>query len=291
MKKYLLLFLLVAYPLYRLCLVTADKFILSEIVSDRPNDSQFDTRPLTLEEANEVDAALSRPYTYFGCGGQAYVFFSDDGKYAIKFFRQRHFREPKHLNYIPFIKAYRDLKYAKRKKKMVREYTSYKIGFEEFKHETELVYLHLNKTSHLNKTLTITDKFNRKHDLNLDQIDFIIQRKADLMHDKINDLVSQGNIDGAKQAITSLVNLIVSRCKKGYCDHDPKILTNCGFYEDHAIKIDVGRFAVDPHMKKPLFYKPELYHITLPFKAWLIKNHPDLAPHLDHEILQVILHD
>jgi hypothetical protein len=291
MKKYLILLALLAYPVYRFCMTTADKFILSEIVSDRSSDSRFDTRPLSLEEISEVDTALSRHYTYYGCGGQAYVFFSDDGKYAIKFFKQRHFREPKHLNYIPFIKAYRDLKYAKRKKKMIREYTSYKIGFEEFKHETELVYLHLNKTTHLNKTLTITDKFNRTHNLNLDEIDFIIQRKADLVHDKINAQVTQGDLEGAKKTISSLVNLIVLRCKKGYCDDDPNIATNCGIYEDHAIKIDVGRFYVDPKMKKPLFYKPELYHITRPFRLWLLKNHPKLAEHLDREILQVIIHD
>jgi hypothetical protein len=295
MKKkrwiYIALLALLAYPASQLFIKTADKFILSEIQSDRPNDPLFDARPLTAEESKEVDVALSQKYTYFGCGGQAYVFFSADGNYVLKFFKQRHFRDPTHLNYIPFIKAYRDMKYAKRYKKICQEYSSYKIGFEEFPYETALIYLHLNKTSHLNKNLTIVDKFNIERQIDLDKTDFIIQRKAELVHDKINKQIAQGDIEGAKQTISNIVNLIVNRCKRGYCDKDPNVETNCGILGDHAIKIDVGRFFPDPKMKKPLFLKPELYHITRPFRYWLLKNQPDLVSHLDNEVFQVILHE
>ncbi len=287
---YVLASCVLGYGAYQFSIKTADKFILAEVQYDRPYDARFDTRPLVPKEAQEVDKALSQKYTYFGCGGQAYVFFSEDGKYALKFFKQRHFREPTHLNYIPFIKRYRNLKYAKRKKKIQVEYGSYKMGFEQLPEETALVYVHLNKTSHLNKTLTFIDKFKMEHQIDLDKTDFILQRRAELVHDKIDRQVAAGDLEGAKRTISSVVDLIVIRCKKGYSDKDPNIATNCGILGDRAIKIDVGRFAIDPNMAKPLYYKPELYGLVRPLRHWLNK-YPELAQHLDEKVFQVVIHE
>jgi hypothetical protein len=281
----------IGYAAYQLSITTANKFILSEVQDDRPYDPLFDTRALTKEEEKEVDKALSQNYTYFGCGGQAYVFFSEDGKYALKFFKQRHFREPTHLNYIPFIKNYRDKKFAKRRKKIEVEYGSYKLGFEQLPEETALVYVHLNKTSHLNKSITYIDKVKMEHKIDLDKTDFILQKRAELVHDKIDRQIAAGNLEGARHTISSIVDLIVTRCKKGYLDKDPNIATNCGILGDKAIKIDVGRFAVDPCMKKSLFYKPELYYLVRPFRKWLNEKHPELVAHLDDEVFQVIIHE
>jgi hypothetical protein len=288
---YILASCALGYGAYQLFIKTTNKLILSEIQYDRPYEPLYDARPLTQEEQQEVERALDQNYTYFGCGGQAYVFFSADGKYALKFFKQRHFREPTYLNYIPFIKKYRDLKYAKKKKKVQGEYGSYKLGFEQLPEETALVYIHLNKTSHLKKSITYVDTFKMEHKIDLDKTDFILQRRAELVHDKISQQMAAGDLTGAKHTISTLVDLIVIRCKKGYADKDPKIVTNCGILKDKAIKIDVGRFAIDPRMKKPLFYKPELLRLVRPLRSWLAKEHPSLTEHLDQEILRVIAHE
>lgn len=288
---YLLASCAIGYGAYQLYIKTANKFILSEIQYDRPYEPLYDARPLTFVEQQEVDKALSQNYTYFGCGGQAYVFFSADGKYALKFFKQRHFREPTHLNYIPFIKKYRDLKYAKRKKKVQGEYGSYKLGFDQLPEETALVYIHLNKTSHLKKSITYIDKLKVEHEIDLDKTDFILQRRAELVHDKINRQMTSGDLEGAKQTISSIVDLIVTRCKKGYSDKDPNIATNCGIFNNRAIKIDVGRFAIDPRMQQPLFFKAELFHLVRPFRSWLNQKYPPLAEHLDQEVFRVITHE
>lgn len=288
---YILASCALGYGAYQLSIKTANKFILSEVQYDRPYEPLYDTRPLTREEEQEVDKALSQNYTYFGCGGQAYVFFSADGKYALKFFKQRHFREPTHLNYIPFIKKYRDLKFAKRKERVQREYGSYKLGFEQLPEESALVYVHLNKTSHLKKSITYVDMLKSEHKIDLDKTDFILQRRAELVHDKISQQMAAGDVEGAKHSISSIIDLIVTRCKKGYGDKDPKIVTNCGILNDRAIKIDVGRFSLDPRMKKPLFYKPELLHLVRPFRNWLAQEYPSLAEHLDQEVFKVIVHE
>jgi hypothetical protein len=278
------LFAVCFYGVAKFCKKQTGSFTLSRISSQLKPEPRWDTLPLPPGELADLRQILNQPYTYLNKGAQSFVFASQDGNYVIKFFRHHHMSAPLWLRW-------NQKTVTKRHGKLYKDFDSYKLAFDNLREETGLLYLHLNKTSHLNKTLTITDKFDRTHDLNLDQVDFIIQRKADLVHDKINAQVAQGDLEGAKKTISSLINLIVLRCKKGYCDDDPNIATNCGIYQDHAIKIDVGRFYVDPKMKKPLFYKPELYHITRPFRVWLLKNHPKLAEHLDHEILQVIIHD
>jgi hypothetical protein len=288
---YILASLAIGYGAYQLSIKTANKFVLSEIQYDRPHDPRFDTRALSEAESQEVDKALSQNFTYFGCGGQAYVFFSEDGKYALKFFKQRHFREPTHLNYIPFIKRYRDLKFAKRKKKISVEYGSYKMGFELLPELTALVYVHLNKTSHLNKSITFIDKFKMEHQIDLDKTDFILQRRAQLVHDKIDFQMAAGDLDGAKHTVDSIVNLIITRCKLGYADKDPNIATNCGILGDKAIKIDVGRITIDPNMTRPLYYKPELFHLVKPFQRRLAEKYPELAKHLDEKVFDVIIHE
>lgn len=267
-----------------------DRFLTVEIQSSHPYEPAFDTRPLSSAEWGEVKTALSQKYTYFGCGGQAFVFFSEDGNYAIKFFKQRHFRQPTYLNYIPFIDHYRKIKFAKRKKRITQEYTSYKIGFEELPKETELVYLHLNNTDYFKQTVTLIDRLKMEHHIDLDSTNFILQRKAQLVPDTINTDMQTGNVNGAKQTISAIVGLIVHRCKLGYGDKDPNIATNCGIYHGKAIKIDVGRFYHDARMKNPLFYKPELYRLTRPFRKWLSDHHPELVSHLDKEVQHVIFH-
>ena len=284
------LFFALLLPLAYLYLQKNDKFVTFEIESNHPYNPAFDTQPLSPDAFDEVRAALSQPYTYFGCGGQAFVFFSEDGKYAIKFFKQRHFREPTYLNYIPFINQYKILKFAKRKKRMEREYGSYKLGFEELPQETALVYLHLNRTDCFNKKITLIDKLSTQHQIDLDTTDFILQRKAELIPDAINISMQNHHSENAKKVISEVVNLIVHRCKLGYGDKDPNIATNCGFFQGRAIKIDVGRFYRDPKMQLPLFYKPELFHLTRPFHKWLQDHHPELVEHLEQEVQHVIFH-
>ncbi len=292
MKYKYIFYILLAWwgglSLTRFCMKQTGQLQLSLIHSTRPCDPLFDTRPPTPQEEIETDEALSQKYTYFGCGGQAYVFFSDDGKYVIKFFKQHHFNPPTYLNYIPGISQYRDRKFAKRRKRLLQDYLSYKTGFEQLPHETEIVYVHLNPTSHIKKQLTLIDKLNIVHKIDLDTTDFLIQRRADGVLSTIKEKMRAGDKEGAKKTIDQLITLVLTRCQKGFGDGDPNLITNCGIYKDHAIKIDIGRFSNSPLMKEPLFYKPELYAITRNLRNWLVHNSPELVEHLDSSVMEVI---
>jgi hypothetical protein len=281
---------LALFPLVeRFCLKRTDRFSILGIQSDRPFDEAWETRPLTDEERSVVSEAISQPYTYFGCGGQSFVFFSADQKYALKFFKQRVFKVPLWVAHFPIpwvLDRYRAKKTWQRADKLQRDFSSYKIAFEELPDETGMVFVHLNQTDNLKTILKITDKLGIAHELDLDKMDFVIQKKGVLAHDKITGHMQRGEIEEAKASIKQLMSLIVNRSKKGFHDRDPNIRTNCGFMGDRAVKIDVGRFVKDEKIKRPEVYLSELVRITGPLRVWLEQEHPALVSYFDEEILK-----
>jgi len=256
----------------RFCQKQTDTFTIWGCASNRPYCADFAT---PMPESSELKEALSESYTYFGRGGQAYAFFSNDGKYVIKFFKQRLFRPSLLLKLNP-ISPVRNKRIAKRLDKWQRDFFSYKVAFTELQDETGILYSHLNQTKHLNTVITITDRLGIKHQIDLDKFDFIVQKRAERVYDRIDRLMRSENIEGAKQALAQVFTLIDTRAKKGYRDRDPNIRTNCGFIENKAVKIDVGRFVLCAEMKEPDFRKNELKQITAPFGEWIQTAHPAL---------------
>lgn len=232
-----------------------------------------------MPESSELKEALGNAYTYFGRGGQAYAFFSDDGKYVIKFFKQRLFRPSLLLKLNP-IAPIRNKRIAKRLDKWRRDFFSYKVAFTTLQEETGVLYSHLNPTKHLQTKLTITDRLGIQHQIDLDKFDFIVQKRAERVYDRIDRLMANDNLEGAKQALAQVFTLIDTRAKKGYRDRDPNIRTNCGFIENKAVKIDVGRFILSEEMKNPVFRRAELKRIIEPFGQWIQSTHPALLSEL-----------
>lgn len=266
----------------KFCIKQTDSFTILAISSNHPYRSEFFTHPLTKEEEKELNKALNQPYRYFGQGGQTYVFFSEDGNYVIKFFKQRLFRPSWILNHLPlppFLHKFRAKKNWKRKDKMRRDFFSYKVASEELKNETGILYSHLNPTKHLQVKLSIQDRLRIWHTLDLDHFDFIVQYRADLAFDKIEYLLMQDKIQEAKEAIAQVFALIAKRAEKGFRDRDPNIQTNCGFIGNQAIKIDVGRFMPSEEIKNKETRNEDILKITAHFEDWIRTNHPNLLPH------------
>ncbi|MCI0382112.1 MAG: hypothetical protein L0207_03555 [Chlamydiae bacterium] len=260
--------------------IKTEGFTILAISSHRPHDPKWETRPLQIDEKEELEYALSQPYNYFGCGGQAYIFFSEDQKYVIKFFKQRLFSPS-------FLDRFRKRKIWQREDKLFRDYSSYKTAFEELKEETAVIFVHLNQTNSLQKKLTIVDPLHITHTIPLDSMNFAVQRKAELVYDRIDRLMREGDLSQAKESIEKVIYLLLARCKKGYHDRDPNIRTNCGFVERQVIKIDIGRLSKKEEMKKPENYRREIIRIAAPFYQWLQKNHPSLLPTLEQVLNKV----
>ncbi len=260
----------------KFCMKETDGFSILAISSHRPYNSDWQ---VPLREPEKVDQALSQPYHYLGSGSQCFVFTSQDGNYVLKFFKQRIYSPSAFLNRAPlpwFLHRYREKNREKRLDKCARDFASYKMAFEELQEETQLLYVHLNPTDFLKKTVFITDKLHIRHEILLDKLDFILQRRAEPAFDHIQRLMGQGKKKEAKQAILSLRTLIENRCRKGFKDRDPDIRTNCGFVGEKAVKLDVGRFERNNGFQDPKVCAEEIETVMAPFHCWIKTFYPSL---------------
>ena len=135
--------------------------------------------------------------------------------------------------------------------------------------------------------MQIIDKIGIQHQISLDDVEFIVQKKADLVYCRINEIMANYDLVAGRKALHSILEVILSRCHKGIYDEDPRIHRNFGFLDEKSIFIDVGRFIKDPKRTQPDIYKSDLQHITKRFRHYLEESHPLLVPILDEELYAI----
>ncbi len=255
-----------------------DGFTWAKVRSDLPFNSEWavDAPP---------PAIFNQKFTYLAKGAQSFVFASEDGQYVLKFFRHHHMRAPWLIRSLPFAWAQKTVQ--KKESKLRKDFLSYKIATQEMPAETGIVYLHLNKTDHLKKTVTFVDKIGIAHEIALDGMEFMVQKRATLLYPAIAQLMEENRPEEAKQAIASLVQLLRKRCEKGIFDKDPDLNTNFGLADGIPIQIDVGRFRYDKGRASPAIYKDEIIRITDHFHQWLMMRYPMLDDYLREKLNEI----
>lgn len=256
----LLIFILCFYGTARFCKKQTGSFTIARISSDISFHPEWE-----VETANEseVKKILSQPFRFLGKGAQSFVFASEDGTTVIKFFRHHH---------------------LKKNSKLAKDFGSYKLAYDNLREETGLLYLHLNKTRHLNQTLDLIDKIGIHHPINLDHYEFLVQKRATLAYIALDKWIDEGKIDDAKEALTKLVQLLAIRSNKGIQDKDPDLNTNFGFIGTTPIQFDIGRFkSRKVPADLPANYR-ELIRITDNLHQHLMRKAPELDEHLKQEL-------
>lgn len=285
------LVILSLYGISRLYYRLTGGFMVSNITSDFSFQPQWEVRPLITDEHEEFAQALGQSYDYLGKGCQSYVFASRDGKYVIKFFKYQRYRLQPWLAYfppLPAIAKYRQEKLNKKWNKLDGFVQSWKVAFENLKEETALVFVHLNKTADLHQKITLYDKIGQKHVVELDRMEFCIQRRAQMLCDVLLDYKSKGDLAGAQQLIYQLLHLILSEYSRGLADNDHALMQNTGIVEDKPMHIDVGQFVFSEDVRKSAIFHQELFTKTYKFKLWLRDNYPELGSYLEEELQQII---
>ncbi len=240
-----------------------------------------------IDDPKLIDQILNQKFTYFNKGSQAYVYLSEDKKYVLKFLKQNKLHPNTWLARIPFSFNPHYQRSLFLKKKLASTFQAIKTAFTDFKEETGLLYVHLNRSNNLKKTITIFDRKGKLHLVDLDKTSFLIQKKANLIYIRITELMAQGDIEGAKGIITSVFSLIDHLGRRGVVDNDPILRKNFGLIDDRAVQIDIGRMRIDPVRAENLTYKSEVASITTSFKKWIEKNHPDLLAHFEANLERV----
>lgn len=292
-KRIFLLIILVGalYGIGRLYYVFTAGFTIGNISSDLAYDPRWETHPLSLEERNQIEKVLNQEYTYLGKGCQAYVFASPDGQYVLKFFKYQRFRPQPWLNlftFIPAIESYQQKKAIEKKGRLERVFRSWKLVYEKLKNETGVVYVHLNKTSHLNMPLVLHDKLGGTHRLDLDKMEFLVQKRAEMLCPKIESLMADHREKQASQIIDRLFSMLISEYERGYADNDHALMQNTGVLDGYPIHIDVGQFIYNDIVKDPKIYKQEIYDKMYKLRVWLEKHYPELALHLKARLIDLL---
>lgn len=278
---YFLLFFICVILVQRHCHRRTDGFSMYKIRSSLSHHSEWETKPVSNDQLQLVRNALNQNYRYLAKGAQCHAFLSDDGQYVLKFFRHHHMRPQPWVALIPPVfKTFKAKKSAKRIDKLHKDFNSYHLAYSELKDETGLVYIHLNKTSHLNQSVKIIDKIGIEYDVPLDEMEFLLQRRADLVYPQIETWIQSDRIESAKDALTNLVTLLKRRQDKGLFDKDPDLNTNFGFIGTEAVQIDVGRFKCSDRQKSEEEKRKTIIRITDNLKQFLDTKHPELSQHL-----------
>lgn len=207
-------------------------FSVAKITSNFNYRPEWEVAAPTESERKQLDEILSQPFYYLGAGSQSYAFASQDGKSVIKFFRMKH-----------QIFHVKDLwtgdRSEERKENLFSIYDSHKLAFEEMKEDAGLIYLHLNKTKHLNKKIKLIDKLHRSYTVDLDHVEFVVQEKAELIFDRLKTILHDKK--KVNTALVEVMHLVKRRMQKGIADHDKAVTHNFGFVGDRAIQLDIGR--------------------------------------------------
>lgn len=274
------------FGLKHFCYKQTDGFALNKILSHLEYDARWNSS-LDLSQDEAVRTVLAQPFAYLGKGAQCYVFASQDQQYVIKFFRVSHIEAPLWLKELPLpssLEKWRQQKIAAKENKRVKDFSSYQFAFEHLKDETGLIYLHLTKTSHLKQKIKIIDKVGIAHILDLDQMEFILQKRAKPFYAAMEELIQKNQTEKAKSALVGLIHLLAKRHDAGLTDKDPDLKTNFGLIDAEPIQFDIGRFKKGESNKKNEPFQHEVLRITDHFKQWLLPRQPELASYLDQQI-------
>lgn len=253
----------------------SDGFSVNKITSSFPLSPKWE---VASPKKEVVEKLLSQNFYYLRKGSQYYVFESEDRDIVLKFFRLSRYRLPgiAHLITSPaFLIEIRDRTEAVKQHKLDLLFQSCKIAYEELQEETGLLYLHLNRTSNLKKTILLFDRLKRVHPINIDEYAFMIQTRGEHIFPYLTRLLEHGKKKEAEKALDDLTTLLIRRMQKGIVDNDAVIHKNTGFRENRALFLDVGAFS-----KKRIFDRRSyLYEITRTLRFWLEEQDPELARH------------
>ncbi len=279
----ILLAIALAVSIGHFCHRQTDGFTRSRITSALPFHAEWETPPLKAEEQRALSGILNQPFLYLGKGAQCYAFVSQDQQYVLKFFRHHRLQPPFWVPSFPlpsFLEIKRQAIYKKGQDKQARYFKSCKLAYERLREETGLVYLHLNKTDHLHQSVAIVDKLHIEHVLNLDEMEFMLQKKAQLIYPMLEEWIAKKETARMRASIDQILHLLLKRCQRGLSDKDPDLRTNFGFVDNQIIQFDVGRFSL--RKNRPL--SEEIIQITSSFKKWLEERDPSLALYLQEQI-------
>jgi hypothetical protein len=294
-KQTIKLFLIFLWPLillgvgFQIC-KTPSGFHPTKIKSNFSFVEHSNENGPTAEDFKKLDHIFSQKFHYLNSGAQCYAFVSDDQKYVIKFFKMNQLTPKYWLNYLPFpfLEKVRFNKVEMRERRRQETFDSFRFAFEDIKDETGLLFVHFKKTHYPHDKVIFKDQLHREHVISLNQVPFVLQKKAEMIYPYVSKLIEQGDTSLAMDSLTSVLYLIKDRCKKGYADKDDGVSSNYGFLDGRPVEIDLGRVIQDESIKDPVNYLREILRVSKKIDLWLKASYPSLSSEFQERVQQIL---
>lgn len=277
------------FTLNTVCKRLTDDFSLDHLVKPSSKDSKW----ARSDEPTDLQKILAQKYTYLGKGKQAFVFASEDGEHVLKLFKPHFPYFHYHLlgspfkigiSKLPFAKTLFEMTHTKEcEEQKENEFQSYVNSFELLQKETQLEYLHLAQTDHLQNKLKIYDKIGILREIDLDSTCFLIQKKTDLLYPSLASLIKKGELEKAKQLIYSFVDLSFKFIIKGI-DNPTTVEKNFGCIGLQPVQIDVGRVLIMDDFEQIGPKIDQIYYSVHHMKKWLTPKSELLSRYLEETV-------
>ena len=280
----LFLFLVFSSTIYFSFIKRTKGFCLKKAVSFHSYNSLWDIGPPTPEQLQLLDYLSTQSFYELGSGIQCFAFVSEDGEYVIKFFKQNHMRAKSLIDRLPLpppLKTIRNDRINKRFVLRKKSFTNFCFAYENFKNESALLFLHLNPTKYIKKKIVFYNKRGKAFRLDLDNMEFVIQKRLKPIFPKINSLMTKGKIEKAQTLIASIFDHLEIRSLQGIGDTDSNCRNNLAVLKNNIITLDVGELYQRP--SRPATFDEYLL-ATKDLQKWLDTNYPDLGVFLKNQL-------
>jgi hypothetical protein len=167
----------------------------------------------------------NQTWTLSAKGGQSYVFFSQDGAYVLKFFKD----QPR-----PYLKwpAY----LAQKNKKLARTLSGYTLFQQRCPEISASLLLHFEPTSSPLPAILI-DRCHISHSVDLSSYLFVLQ-------ERVVPLKKPSSLEEKQNILTQVSTLLQTVAKAHLKDHDPRLHLNLGYLGEQLVVTDPGRIAL-----------------------------------------------
>lgn len=262
-------------------------FSPEKISSRLPYNPDWEIEALTEEQRRLFTGKIfAQNYYYLSSGRNCYAFISEDREYILKFFKNKSLFPKDVLGGF--------LQKLGLKNEMVHQlfseriYANYIDAYESLREESGLLYLHLNKTDGLRSVVTLIDGKGNKIPLQVDKVEYVVQKSAKRIYDHLNALVKEKNEEGLMDSIRSFLHLIARRCEKGFVDQDFNLSHDFGFVGNKAIQFDCASLAKDNSMKFFHNFRNELMQAAERLDDWAEEMYPEASFFIQDEAQRLI---
>ncbi len=269
------------------------KFDIGKITSCFIYSEESEIKPLPdIEKKYIAEKIFSQKFYFLGSGRQYYTFLSEDEQYVLKFFKMSLLHRKGIFNdeFRSFIRNL-GLRYVMRNQLLAEKIlNNYRYVYDLFREEIAVIYLHLDKTFEFPVTVTLIDDKGKKYFLDLNSIEFIVQKRARKIYDHLNALVKEAKYEDLAASLRSFFQLISIRCKKGFVDQNLDPHHSFGFIDNTAVQFDCATLSYDPSIKYPSNYRNEVLEIAERLQEWAREHCPEAALFIQEEAQKIVNH-